>query len=365
MIPDLSIIVPTLNERDNIVPLVKRLGQVLDGAKWEVIFVDDDSQDGTLDVLQSLARRDERVRYIHRVGRRGLSSACLEGMSASSAPYLAVMDADLQHDETILPEMYQKLQASDLDLVIGSRYIGEGSCGDWNQRRYFISRVATRLAGMTLKADVADPMSGFFMLTRKFFYRVQRRVTGLGFKVLLDLIASAERPVQFAEVPFVFRLRQRGTSKLDTLVAWEYFLLLLDKMVGPYIPLRFVMFIIAGSFGAMFHVSILWLLWGKISTSFLMAQFTATMIAMTINFISNNYFTYYDKRLKGWKIIWGMLLFYSVCAIGAIVNLRLALYLFENGILWWLSGLLGAMVGAVWNYGASSVLVWRSQNRQR
>src|SRR5437016_7311478 len=177
MIPDLSIIVPTLNERDNIIPFVTRLGQVLDGAKWEVIFVDDDSQDGTLDVLQGLARRDERVRYIHRVGRRGLSSACLEGMSSSSAPYLAVMDADLQHDETILPEMYQKLQASELDLVIGSRYVGQGSCGDWDQRRYFISRLATRLAGMTLKADVADPMSGFFMTTRDFFYRVQRHAT--------------------------------------------------------------------------------------------------------------------------------------------------------------------------------------------
>ncbi len=365
MIPDLSIIVPTLNERDNIIPFVTRLGQVLDGAKWEVIFVDDDSQDGTLDVLQSLARRDERVRYIHRVGRRGLSSACLEGMSASSAPYLAVMDADLQHDETILPEMYQKLQASDLDLVIGSRYIGQGSCGEWNQGRYLVSRVATRLAGMTLKADVADPMSGFFILTREFFYRVQRHVTGLGFKILLDLIASAEKPVRFAEVPFVFRVRQAGRSKLDTLVAWEYFVLLLDKFLGPYIPVRFLMFIVAGSFGALFHVSLLWLPSVKLSTSFLIAQFTATLIAMTINFLSNNYFTYYDKRLKGWEIIRGMLLFYSVCAVGAIVNLRLALYLFEHGVIWWLAGLLGAMVGAVWNYGASSVLVWQSQNRQR
>jgi dolichol-phosphate mannosyltransferase len=358
MIPDLSIIVPTLNEQDNIVPLIERLRTVLIGIKWEVIFVDDNSQDGTLDVLQALARQDERVRYIRRIERWGLASACLDGLSASSAPYLAVMDADLQHDETILPEMYKKIQEGELDLVIGSRYVSEGGIKLWDQRRQFMSRIATRLARLALRVDISDPMSGFFMLNRHFLYEVQDRVSGLGFKILLDLIASSKTPIRFAEVPFVFRPRHTGTSKLDALVVWEYLLLLFDKTIGQYIPVRFVMFVLVGALGSIFHVGILGLLLHFMEMSFLMSQSVATFFAITVNFVGNNLFTYRDKRLKGIAILQGLILFYLVCAIGAFINIRVAVYLFRHDIIWWLAGLLGAMIGAVWNFATSSVLVW-------
>lgn len=358
MIPDLSIIVPTLNERDNIVPLIERLRTVLLGIKWEVIFVDDNSQDGTLDVLQALARQDERIRYIHRVGRWGLASACLDGLSASSAPYLAVMDGDLQHDETILPEMYKKIQGDDLDLVIGSRYAREGGIGHWGQQRHFMSQTATHLARQALRVDISDPMSGFFMMTRHFLYRVQDQVTGRGFKILLDLITSSKTPVRIDEIPFVFRPRHAGTSKLDTLVIWEYFLLLFDKTIGQYVPFRFVMFILVGTLGSLFHVCILGLLLHVMKISFLLSQSIATFIAMTANFVGNNLFTYRDKRLKGIAILHGLLLFYLVCAMGAFANISVADYLFKHDIIWWVAGLLGAMIGAVWNYATSSILVW-------
>lgn len=358
MIPDLSIIVPTLNEQDNIVPLIERLRTVLHGIKWEVIFVDDNSLDGTLETLQALARKDDRVRYIRRVGRGGLASACLDGLSASSAPYLAVMDADLQHDETILPDMYKKIQEDDVDLVVGSRYIEEGGTRLWDERRHALSRTATRLAHLALKVDISDPMSGFFMLTRHFLYRVQDGVSGLGFKILLDLITASNTPVRVVEIPFVFRPRHAGTSKLDALVVWEYLLLLVDKTIGQYIPVRFVMFILVGALGSIFHVGILGFLLKIMEIPFLMSQSIATFFAMTANFLGNNLFTYRDKRLKGISIFYGLILFYVVCAIGAFVNVRVADYLFRNNIIWWLAGLLGAMIGAVWNYATSSVLVW-------
>jgi len=365
MIPDLSIIVPTLNERDNIVPLIERLRTVLIGIKWEVIFVDDNSSDNTLDVLQILARQDERVRYIRRVGRWGLSSACLEGLSSSSAPFLAVMDADLQHDETILPEMFKRIQEDNLDLVVGSRYVREGGIGHWNQPRHIMSQTATLLTRLALRVDISDPMSGFFMITRNFLYQVQGRVTGRGFKILVDLVTSSKTPVRFEEVPFVFRPRHTGTSKLDTLVVWEYVLLLVDKTMGQFVPFRFIMFVFVGALGSIFHVGILGLLLHVMEIPFLISQSIATFIAMTINFVGNNLFTYRDNRLRGKTVLHGLLLFYLICAIGAFVNIGVADYLFRHDIIWWLAGLLGAMIGAVWNYATSSVIVWPFNRRSR
>ncbi len=131
----LSVIVPTFNERDNVTTLFQRLETALAGVAFEVIFVDDNSPDGTWDLVRSLARQDSRVRCIRRIGRRGLSGACIEGILASSAPYAAVIDADLQHDETQLPKMFALLQGNAADLVVGSRYIAGGSADSFNKQR--------------------------------------------------------------------------------------------------------------------------------------------------------------------------------------------------------------------------------------
>src|SRR6202050_510275 len=182
--PELAIIVPAFNERENIAELIGRLVICLEDRSWEVIFVDDDSPDGTADVVREHAAADSRVRCLHRIGRRGLSSACVEGMLATTAPYLAVIDADLQHDERLLPQMLDLLKQGDTDIVVGSRYAPGGDISDWDASRARMSRLAVRLSRLVVPGDLTDPMSGFFMMRRSVLEVSVRRLSAIGFKIL-------------------------------------------------------------------------------------------------------------------------------------------------------------------------------------
>jgi dolichol-phosphate mannosyltransferase len=356
---ELSLIIPTFNERDNIVELVNRLRVCLQGVAWEAIFVDDDSPDGTADVIRSIARTDRRVRCLQRLGRRGLSSACIEGMLASAAPYVAVMDADLQHDETLLPRMLQVLQQEKVDVVVGSRYIANGSIGQWSASRAWISRFATWLGRIVLHSDLADSMSGFFMIRRDILHSTVRQLSAVGFKLLLDLFVSAPRPLRYQELPYVFRPRHAGASKLDSQVAWDYVMLLLDKLVGHIIPVRFLTFMAVGGLGVGLHVLILLLLFQGWHVSFTVGQAVATLLAMTSNFLLNNVLTYRDRRLKGWRLLQGWLSFILVCSVGAVANVGAASYLFRSHSDWLLSALAGVTISGVWNYAVTAAYTWK------
>ena len=352
---ELSVVIPTLNERDNVPLIVERLNRALDGIAWEVIFVDDDSPDGTAEAARMLARRQGNIRCLQRIGRRGLASACIEGMLASSAPYLAVMDGDLQHDEGLLPRMFAKIKAERLDVVVASRHVADGSLGNFEASRVAISNFATRLSRLVVKADLTDPMSGFFVIERSAFDGAMRRLSGQGFKILLDLFASTPRPFIFAELPLHFRERLHGESKLDALVAWEYLMLLLQKLLGPAVPVRFLLFSLIGGLGVGVHLTTLWSVLHV--APFATAQATATVVAMTFNFLLNNLFTYRDRRLKGWRILSGLGSFYAVCGLGAVANVGVAASI-AGAHSWWLAGLAGAAVSAVWNYAMSSIFTW-------
>jgi dolichol-phosphate mannosyltransferase len=357
--PELTLVVPTFNERDNIAPLVELVAATLAGVDWEAIFVDDDSGDGTAAVVRAFAQRDPRVRCLQRIGRRGLSSACIEGALASASPYVAVMDADLQHDERLLPRMLETLKREPVDLVIGSRYIAGGSVGDWNRGRAEISALATRLSRIVCKTEIADPMSGFFMFRRDVFEGAVRNLSGQGFKILLDLLASSPAPVRVKELPFEFRPRRFGTSKLDTLVVWEFGMLIADKLIGHLVPVRFALFAFIGTFGLAVHLTVLGAALSVPSLDFTKAQTIATVVAMTSNFFLNNFFTYRDQRLSGWKLLRGLLSFYLICSVGAVGNVGIAAYVFAGNQVWWIAGIAGAIVGSVWNYAVSSVFTWR------
>lgn len=358
--PVLSIVVPTFNEHDNLRELVGRLDALLGDLNWEVVFVDDDSTDGTPRALRELSQVDARVRHLHRIGRRGLASAVVEGILSTSSPYVAVMDADLQHDENRLRDMLEKLRTTDCDIVVGSRYLEDGGVADWDKNRQTISRVATKLAHLVTEPNLTDPMSGFFMLRREAFDRSVRRLSSLGYKILLDILVSARPPLKVAEVPYVFRTRIHGESKLDSAVTWEYLMLLLDKTAGRVVPVRFLMFMLVGGLGVFVHMLTLAGLNQVWHAPFLESQTVATVAAMTFNFFANNVLTYRDKRLKGfWGILRGLLSFYAVCSIGAFSNVGIAAFLFAQDYTWWLSGLAGILVGAVWNYAASSIFTWR------
>ena len=359
--PVLSIVVPTFNERDNVRELVRRLDRCLDGFAWEVMFVDDDSPDGTLDVLHELSRADPRVRSLQRIGRRGLASAVVEGILATSSPVVAVMDCDLQHDEALLPDMLEELRGGECELVVASRYMAAGGVGDWAKSRLFFSRVATTLADMILRSQLTDPMSGFFMIRRDAFDRAVRQLSNQGYKILLDILLSAQPRLRVREIPYTFRQRLRGESKLDSIAVLDYLALLIDKVIGHIVPLRFMMFACVGGVGLIVHMTALATLNRGIGISFVVADSCAAVIAMTFNFFLNNLLTYRDMRLRGfWPILRGLLSFSAVCAIGAAANVGIAVVLFQRDHAWWLAGAAGIFVSAIWNYTATSIFTWRN-----
>ncbi len=358
---ELTVVIPTLNERDNVPLLVARLNRALAGTAWEAIFVDDDSPDGTADAVRALARQQANIRCIQRIGRRGLASACIEGILASASPYIAVMDGDLQHDEALLPTMLATAKGQRLDLVVASRHVGSGGIGDWQKSRAAISGFATRLAHRVIKADLSDPMSGFFLVERSAFDRAVRAMSGQGFKILLDLFASSPQPLAFAELPLQFRRRLHGQSKLDSMVAWEYLMLLLEKLTGSAVPARFLLFSLIGGIGLAVHLSVLWAGVAGLGAAFPLAQAVATLCAMTGNFLLNNLFTYRDRRRRGRRLVSGLASFYAVCGAGAALNVAIASHLAGAHCAWWLAGLAGAAVSAVWNYAMSSSFTWSAR----
>jgi dolichol-phosphate mannosyltransferase len=354
---ELTIIVPTFEERENIVPLVERIDRSLVGVGWEIVFVDDDSRDGTAEAARELAQRDRRVRVIQRIGRRGLSSACVEGFLSSSAPYVAVIDADMQHDETLLSGMLRRLKSEKLDLVVASRYVEGGLTEGWDARRQWISRLAVNVTQFLFKVGLNDPMSGFFVIRRDAFDSALRRLSQQGFKILFDIMASSPRPLKFVEIPYRFGTRRYGASKLDGMAAWQFGVLILDKMVGRYVPVRFVLFVLVGGSGVFVHLAALYLLLA-FGASFTLAQTGAVFVAMTSNFILNNTITYRDQRLRGFAFVRGLATFYLVCSLGALANVGVASLLYFERPVWWLAGLAGAVIGAVWNYAMSRLLTW-------
>jgi len=357
----LAVVVPTLNERGNVAPFLEALDRALSGIAYEVVFVDDDSPDGTAAELRGRALCDRRIRVLQRIHRRGLASACIEGMMATAAPFIAVMDADLQHDERVLPLMFQKVSAGSLDLVVATRNAEGGSMGSSTPGRVFLSHLGRRLGERMIHCRLSDPMSGFFILRREYLHEVVRSASGIGFKILLDLIASARRPVAAGEVPYTFRPRHCGSSKLDLPIAIEYLQLLLDKKLGRFVPVRFLMFAGVGATGVIAALVVLAIAVKLFHADFLSAQIEATFIAMTGNFLLNNSMTYRDRRLKGKSLIRGLASFYLACSIGAVINVQIAQVARTLGVPWFIAGAIGLAIGAVWNYGVTSFFTWRSR----
>ncbi|AXS39419.1 glycosyltransferase family 2 protein [Breoghania sp. L-A4] len=356
--PRLTVVLPTFNERDNIAPVVAKLDAALGGHAWEAIFVDDNSPDGTASEVKRIALTDPRIRCIHRFGRRGLSGACVEGMLSSAAPYVAVMDADLQHDESLLPRMVAVLDAGEADLVVASRFVEGGDVGTGlSATRAWGSGVANALARKLLGVELTDPMSGFFMIRREMVDAVAPKLSAQGFKIMLDIAASAEGSLRIKELPFVFRERLHGESKLDTLVTLEYLGLLVSKLTRDLVSVRFLMFGMVGASGVIVHLASLRA--GLITLPFDYAQTLATFVAMTWNFFLNNQLTYRDRRLTGLSAVKGLLSFYVVCSVGVVANVGVASWIYGMDPSWWMAGTAGAAMGAVWNYVASSVLTWR------
>jgi dolichol-phosphate mannosyltransferase len=365
---ELAVVLPTLNERGNLRPLVERLDKALKGIAWEAIFVDDNSADGTSDEARAIALEDSRVRSIQRIGRRGLASAAIEGMCSTAAPIVAVMDADHQHDPALLPGMLAAVQSGEYDLAYASRFCEGASTEDWNRPdRVKASGLANALARKVTGVTLTDPMSGYFMLRSDVLRANANRLSGVGFKILLDILATVEQPMRVKEVPLNFAKRAEGESKLDRTVVFEFLVGLYDKWLGRIIPTRFALFGTIGAMGVVVHMAVLALVLamfggsfkGHLVSAFEIGQTLAALVAMSFNFVLNNALTYADKRLTGLvPLLRGWLKFGLTCSVGLLANVGVAAVLVRFGFHEFAAAIAGIVIGSVWNFALSSKFVW-------
>jgi dolichol-phosphate mannosyltransferase len=365
---ELAIVLPTFNERGNLASLVERLDTALAGVSWEAIFVDDDSPDGTSDEARSISRGDRRVRVIHRIGRRGLASAAIEGMMATSAPVVAVMDADHQHDPALLPQMLAAVAAGECDVAVASRFAEGASTEQWGRPdRVRASTIANAIARKVTGVELSDPMSGYFMLRADSLRATAPSLSGVGFKILLDILATSEKTLRVKEFPLIFSARAEGESKLDRTVVFEFLVGLYDKWLGRIIPTRFALFGTIGAMGVVVHMAVLAAflalagetLRGNVVTNFELGQTLAAVVAMTFNFFLNNALTYADKRLTGTRaLVKGWIKFGVTCSVGLLANVGVAAVLVRFGFHEYPAALAGIVIGSVWNFALSSKFVW-------
>ncbi|MDE2487066.1 MAG: glycosyltransferase family 2 protein [Alphaproteobacteria bacterium] len=354
---ELAVVVPTYDEALNIAPLVGRLEAALSGVSWQLVFVDDDSPDGTWRIAKEMARLDPKISCLRRVGRRGLAGAVVEGALATSAPFVAVIDADLQHDERLLPEMLALLRRGSCEVVIGSRYLGAGSAvvAGLTGRRRWGSRLANWLGRKALSMELTDPVSGLFMVKRELIDEVAPKLSPSGFKVLFDLLSAQETPVRCIELPYEFAPRAHGRSKLDHGVVAQYLSLLASKLTRQVLSPRAIMFSLVGATGVAIHLGVLK---AGLAMGFAPAQALAAVTAMTSNYLVNNAVTYRDRRKRGLALLTGYLQFCGLCSVGLLANVAVGSVAQQHLHVWWLSGISGAAVGAAWNYVTTSLAVW-------
>tara|TARA_B100000886_G_scaffold338652_1_gene302010 strand:+ start:2921 stop:4012 length:1092 start_codon:yes stop_codon:yes gene_type:complete len=359
----ISIISPTYNEADNISDFVKSIEITLRKYNYEIIFVDDNSSDKTHEIIKKISVKKPHIRCIRRIGRRGLSSAVIEGCLSSSAELLLIMDADLQHDERKIPLMINLIEEKKLDIVVASRFLNKEKILGLTKYRIVLSQFANFLANKISKARLTDPMSGFFLVKRTVFDKIAPNLSGLGFKILLDIFSSSKATLSYTEISFTFKKRIYGESKLDSLVIWEYLLLLWQSKFGKIIPARFLSFCLIGGTGVFVHLIALYF-FISLNYSFLYAQTFSTFMAMTSNFFLNNILTYRDKRKKGLSAFKALLIFYLTCGIGASANIGISNLLYLSNVsgisgIWYFSGFIGAIVGSIWNFLMSSLVTWK------
>ncbi len=355
---EFCVVIPTFNECGNLPVLVDAIRCALGELAWEIIIVDDDSPDGTARCARNMHLADPRVRVIQRVGRRGLASACIEGMLATSAPFVAVMDGDLQHDPAVLSRMWRALRLNRADVVVASRYVEGGSVGAWDGERAAASRFATWLTNKVTPTQLTDPMSGFFAVRREVIDERVHDLSGIGFKILLDIVLTDSRGLRIVETPYAFGPRADGNSKFSLRSAVDFGLLLVDKAVGRRIPVRFLAFGAVGASGVVLHFLILSVLLQVAGVPFTLAQASATLMAIVANYTVNNALTYRDRMRRGWRWLTGLGSFAAVCGVGALGNIGIASLLFNEGAQWSLAALAGIAAGAVWNYAVTARYTW-------
>jgi len=351
-----SLVIPTFNEAENIRILISRLQQVLQKYEYEIIIVDDDSPDQTWKIVQDYGKHDNRIKCLRRFNKKGLSRAVIDGFGMSTGEFLGVMDADLQHDEKLLPKMLELLEKN--TIVIGSRKVYEGGSDNWNYFRRFISWGAILLSRLVVSNKVKDIMSGYFVLRREVFKKVEDQLTGRGFKILLEILTLTEEN-KIREVGYVIKSRRFGESKLSGKIVLE-FLVSLAQFKWRNLDSRMVKFFIVGASGIIVNLGFLAIFKEYLSLSINLSILLAIEVSIISNFILNNFWTFQDcsffnlkENLKGFPK------FQLFCFLGMIINFLVTKFLSFSGLNLYLSQFIGIVVASFINYKLNYKWTWK------
>ena len=358
----LSVVLPTFNERDNVAPIVAELLPLGERYDLEILFVDDDSADGTAEVVRDLAHRHDAIRLIRRVGRAGLSSAIKEGILDATGDLVVVMDCDGQHEPATVARAVEHLLATGFDLVIGSRFHVEAEILGLSDRRERNSTWANAVACFSLPRyrALTDFMSGFFVLRPEAALPFVRRVDVNGFKFLYELLALSGGRLRVSEVPLSFQPRIAGDSKLDLAIVWDLGVSILHTLLLRSVPRRAISFALVGASGVVVQLLVNRLLMA-VGWSFEQALPPAVVTAATSNYLINNALTFRFQRQKGLALLRGLCKFLVVASLPVLANVGVAsaFYNLVSADTFW-AQLAGIVVVFVWNYAASSKFVWNS-----
>ena len=359
----LTIIVPTYNEVDNISIFINKIKEILKNINFQILFVDDNSTDGTIDKVNKFKERYDNIELIVRIGRRGLSGACIEGIQNAKSNYVAIIDCDLQHDERLLLKMLQTFEKDELlDLIIGSRHVEEGdSQKGLSYLRNLGSQYAIRITQKLLKIKINDPMSGFFMAKKSSLVPLLSKLQPNGFKILADILATSKGDLLTKELGYEFKKRNAGYSKMNFSIILELFGLILSHLSFGIISIRFVLFGFVGFSGVIVQLISTYFFFKIVTLSFFYSHLISIFITMTSNFYLNNSLTFKDHSLAGRSFLKGLISFYIVCSIGAFANIAVAEKIFNSIEIWYIASLTGALVGALWNFIFSSLFTWKTR----
>ena len=375
---EVSVIIPSFNEAENVGPITAALTEVLTGrfgeSGWEIIWVDDNSPDGTAAAVRAMAKTDRRIRIMQRVGRRGLSSAVMDGIMSAAGEICVIMDGDGQHDPAALPDIVAPIILRDVDVVAASRFIGGGDAGGLSsQARKTASLKTIRLINKMFHLSLTDPLTGYFAISRERALEIAPSLSQYGFKILVDLIVSGGGALRVKEIPLTFKPRAAGESKLGNRVIFDFFLFMIEKTLGRFISVspRFISFALIGGSGVFLHLAVMAMIFAGARLAsggaeispimFTAAQFGGALCAMFSNYFLNNLLTYADRRLSGFAFVKGFILFALLCSVGLAANVGVASAINSRyATLWALSALGGILVGTVWNYAATRQYVWKA-----
>ncbi len=352
---DVSIIIPTRNERENLPVLIGKLQQVMEGRHYEIVIVDDDSEDATWQVAEEFVQRYRNITVIRRINRKGLSSAITEGFLLGKGKYVAVLDADLQHDHRLIGAMLDEI--GDCDLVIGSRYMNQKSVPGWDSWRSRLSRAGTIMAQKLLKQEISDPMSGFFMIRRKIMQEIAPQLFEHGYKILFDILIR--RPdLKVKELPYDFKARLYGTSKLTAAVIFDFADLLISRAIPSRFNFQFIRYGAVGASGVVIHLFTLYVLYVVMGLLYPVSLVFAIETAMVSNYALNNQWTFKEHRFLGLQWWKGLVKFNLACMLGSALNLAIGWYLVEKTVPWFYASVLGIWVGTSWNYLSNRFFTW-------